>query len=140
MSSKQVKKKKLPSLSKLTKAAHALWSQLVRFRDKVCQVCGTAEKLQAHHCIVPKGRGGSIRFMLDNGICLCDKCHLWTYHEGRGGVAFDRKLLAAIDAHVTLQRQEELTSLAQKHRFKRDELNYLIFALTAQLNKLKELP
>ena len=139
MSSKP-KKKKLPTLSRLTKLAHAAWSLLVRYRDKACQVCGDTEDLQAHHCLVPKGKGGSVRFFVDNGLCLCTTCHIWTYHKGRGGIRFDRKLLAAIDARVPIFRQEEVLRLAAPHRYKRDELNYVIYSLKAQLDKLKETP
>jgi hypothetical protein len=140
MSSKPLKKKKLPSLKKLCKAAHALWSLIVRHADKVCQVCGTSEKLQGHHCLVPKGKGGSVRFFIDNGIALCDICHIWTYHKGRGGITFDRKLLAAIDRKIPLARQEEIIKLAAPHRYKRDELTHWIYSLTETLDKLKEKP
>lgn len=139
MSSKP-KKKKLPSLQKLRKAAHALWSLIVRHTDKVCQVCGTSENLQGHHCLVPKGWGGSIRFFVDNGIALCYTCHICTYHKGRGGVTFDRQLLAAIDKKIPAARQEELIKLAHAHKYKRDELTHWIYSLTETLNKLKETP
>ena len=50
------------------------WSQKVRERDKVCQVCfNSNKKLNAHH-IIPKNFQ-EYRHSLDNGITLCVHCH-----------------------------------------------------------------
>jgi len=62
-----------------TRAKHnllALWGQIIRARDKKCQWCGKADgKLDGHH-IISKGRCSySGMFDLDNGVCLCFRCH-----------------------------------------------------------------
>ena len=41
-------------------------------RDKVCQVCGATENLQAHH-IIPFSIGGADT--PENGEALCPSCH-----------------------------------------------------------------
>jgi len=50
-----------------------LWSQKIRERDEVCQVCGNSQYLNAHHVIGRRNR--NIRWDLDNGITLCSGCH-----------------------------------------------------------------
>ncbi len=49
-----------------------LWSELIRSVGK-CEICGATEKLQAHHLI--DREYSQYRLDLDNGICLCAKCH-----------------------------------------------------------------
>ena len=54
-----------------------LWSKIIRTRDKECQWCGKKTSLQAHH-IIPKGRCGFAgRYHLENGMCLCYRCHFF---------------------------------------------------------------
>ena len=51
------------------------WKGAVLYRDKfTCQLCGTKNKLTAHHIFSWTGYE-KYRFNLDNGICLCQKCH-----------------------------------------------------------------
>lgn len=54
------------------------WRITVIRRDKVCQICGSNQKRQAHHInsgsYFPEGR-----FDTDNGVTLCGKCHT-AYH------------------------------------------------------------
>ena len=46
-------------------------------RDKVCQKCGTAEGLCAHHVV--SRRNARLRHQLKNGITLCVKCHAYAH-------------------------------------------------------------
>lgn len=50
------------------------WRKAVIERDKVCQICGSSEKLVAHHikwfALYPE-----LRTDVNNGIALCDLCH-----------------------------------------------------------------
>lgn len=39
-----------------------------------CESSGGGYPLESHHIC---GRGRSVRWDLDNGICLCRKCHQW---------------------------------------------------------------
>jgi hypothetical protein len=53
---------------------HRLWRQAVVARDKVCQDCGSAEQLHAHH-IFPYATYPHLRYEVNNGITLCHDCH-----------------------------------------------------------------
>ena len=62
-----------------TRAKHkllTLWGHVIRARDKNCQWCGRKEgKMDGHH-IISKGRCSySGMFDLNNGVCLCFRCH-----------------------------------------------------------------
>ena len=57
--------------------AYAYWRKKVRARDKSrCQMpnCGTRKSIQVHH-IRKWASASSLRYDVDNGICLCRKCH-----------------------------------------------------------------
>lgn len=65
-----------------------LWSKEIRARDKVCQICGSNQRLQAHH-ILPKERWQEYKFELMNGITLCANCHKFgKYSVQFGGLWF----------------------------------------------------
>ena len=65
--------------------ADAKWSELVRSIG-YCEICGRPGKpvkdgrlicgLNAHH-LITKGSALKFRHDLNNGICLCVRCHLW---------------------------------------------------------------
>ena len=58
--------------------AYRVWRAQVIRRDKVCQVCGSNQKREAHHIdcgsYYPKQR-----YDIENGVCLCRSCHV-QYH------------------------------------------------------------
>lgn len=61
------------------------WSVLVRWRDRKCQICGSREKLQAHH-LNSKSYFPEEAYDVSNGVTLCgddkktgNKCHI-TFH------------------------------------------------------------
>ena len=62
-----------------TRAKHnllALWGKVIRARDKKCQWCGRKEgKLDGHHIISKSRCSYSGMFDLNNGVCLCFRCH-----------------------------------------------------------------
>jgi len=66
----------LPAKGRLRDMADSLWSLAVRadWGDR-CAVCGTTLNLNAHHLI----RRGCypVRYLLENGICLCATHHKW---------------------------------------------------------------
>ena len=58
------------------------WSILVRWRDRKCQICGSRERLQAHH-INDKSYHPNEAYNIENGVALCagdkkdgNKCHI----------------------------------------------------------------
>jgi len=67
---------KRSEIKKLDKA----WSEAIRWRDTYCQKCGSEERLSAAHLFSRTNR--SVRWDLDNGICLCYRCHIhWSHKE-----------------------------------------------------------
>ena len=50
------------------------WSARIRRRDGKCVICGTTERLCAHH-IVPVAEDPKLQADENNGITLCHKCH-----------------------------------------------------------------
>lgn len=51
------------------------WSEIIKFRaGRKCEYCGSTKKLNSHH-IYSRGIW-SVRWDLDNGICLCVRHHL----------------------------------------------------------------
>lgn len=56
---------------------YRFWRRKVRRRDKyTCQMpkCGSKKSLKVHH-ILTWAKFPSLRFDIDNGICLCRSCH-----------------------------------------------------------------
>ena len=51
--------------------------------DNRCVICGSTEKLEAHH-IIPSSLRPDLANDLNNGLCLCHTCH-WLYHNGNYG-------------------------------------------------------
>lgn len=50
-----------------------LWrDRVISIYGKRCNICLRAHNIDAHHIY---GRGKSVRWRLDNGICLCRECH-----------------------------------------------------------------
>ena len=65
---------------------HTRWSYTIRARDNfTCQTCGrkhksTPERRTAAHHIFPKAIFPHMRFLLENGITLCWRCHRKLIH------------------------------------------------------------
>lgn len=66
-------KRKTSKKKALDKKALDLWSRCVRLRDNTCRGCNSDYRLSAHH--IRSRTNLSTRYLLDNGICLCWKCH-----------------------------------------------------------------
>lgn len=69
------KEKKRTSIKVLTKKADDLWSLAVKKWGK-CEVCWITTYLNAHHIFSRHNK--STRWDLDNGICLCSGCHVFS--------------------------------------------------------------
>lgn len=62
------------------------WRAKVLMRHlQECQICGGADRLEAHH-IESYADNEHLRWDVDNGACLCKRCHK-KFHDyfGRGG-------------------------------------------------------
>lgn len=62
-----------------------LWGLIIVKRDKHCQWCGDTKGLTGHH-IVTRGSTAGYKlcwFDLDNGVCLCQRCHGIAHGRGR---------------------------------------------------------
>lgn len=54
-----------------------IWSGKVLERDNIlCRMCGSDEKLEAHHIIPVRDSGIEDLFNVNNGITICRKCHM----------------------------------------------------------------
>lgn len=60
---------------------YRLWSAAVKRRDKVCQIsaCGRRKTGHAHH-IKNASHHPELRFDVDNGIRLCERCHYMVHN------------------------------------------------------------
>jgi len=75
-------KKRGEDRKKLEKECDALWSVMIRLRDKRCQFCMKVtehKKLYAHHIWTRTSRAG--RWNDANGVALCLRCHLHVAHR-----------------------------------------------------------
>ena len=75
---KKINKK---SIQALKKEADALWAWQVKGRDVKCVLCGSVEKLHAHHWYKAKSRSLKYRWDVRNGVTLCYACHLLKVHK-----------------------------------------------------------
>lgn len=67
------------------------WRRQVYERDDYkCVKCGSKEKLNAHHILSWK-HYPELRYDLDNGITLCEKCHIKIHQEC--GYDSDKKMI-----------------------------------------------
>lgn len=57
------------------------WSKAVRQRDESCVICGSTEKLHAHH-LIPRASYPYLSLNINNGITLCERHHR-EIHGGR---------------------------------------------------------
>jgi len=60
------------------------WSAQVRARDTACLYCGSTFELHAHH-ILSKSKHPEFALFLNNGITLCESCHI-TEHKINGDI------------------------------------------------------
>lgn len=59
----------------ISKRTLAAWAIQVKARDCSCLYCGSASNLHAHH-ILSKVKHPDWALFLDNGITLCEVCHI----------------------------------------------------------------
>ena len=132
------KRKKIDSYTakkrKLRDECDDLWKQIILKRyDYVCELCGEDWRLTAHHYYF-KGSVSHLRYELDNGICLCGKCHASLHWKGN-----DQKLVE--DKIVKLRGTKWINRLkkkrANKPKYFTTTLGYYQEIKEELLNKLK---
>lgn len=70
------------SAALLSKYLLRKWSVSVRWRDRRCRICGSREKLEAHH-LFSKSYHPELAYDIANGVALCgdnkkdgNRCHI----------------------------------------------------------------
>lgn len=96
------------------------WSLLVKLRaNSMCEVCGKSNPLNSHH--VWSRRNKSVRWDLDNGVCLCVGHHIgvksahkdpmwfsdWI-REKRGSKWYDKMRIRANSTSKLMQFEKEV--------------------------------
>lgn len=96
--------KRVP-LSKLKKYTDKLWSLKIKQHDRMCQRCGSLRNLESAHVFARTH--GSVRFELDNGVCLCKRCHALAH-------AREDRFHAFIIKRIGMKRYDELRIQSQQ--------------------------
>ena len=138
MAKKKVSKQTI--LKRLKKKGDKFWSLCIRARDGRCMICGTTEKLSAHHCIKRKKLSNHSRFLLNNGITLCFNCHILEIHNYATKNVLE-KYLEILNKFYTKEQQDEVI---RKSKEKRPldilELTTIVEDLVKSLKELKDKP
>ena len=81
----------------IKKSCDKLMSQFIRSRG-YCENCGERDSSQLQWCHIKSRRYLSIRWELDNSLCLCAKCHRWyTDHPDLFTKWIERKFPGRLD-------------------------------------------
>ena len=77
---KKTKEQRLKKLNlvneKISRRTLYAWGLQVKERDKnMCQICYSTDNLHAHH-ILSKSKHPTLALLLNNGITLCETCHI----------------------------------------------------------------
>ncbi|MFA5196245.1 MAG: HNH endonuclease [Bacteroidales bacterium] len=77
---KPKKEKKSKTIKQLRSLADRLWYQLcILEHGTICEVC-SCPAVQVHH-FFPKSNYGHLRYLVENGVVICQGCHL-KHHTG----------------------------------------------------------
>lgn len=92
---------------KLRSECDKLWKQIILERhDYQCELCGGGWKITAHHYYFRSSAGHLVQ-ELENGICLCAKCHFTLHRRGA-----DQKYIE--DKIIDIRGKEWLNRLKKK--------------------------
>lgn len=116
------KNPKTAEIQRLRDKNDALWSKIIRTKFPKCIMCGSKENLQAHHCIVTKGRSSATRWDLNNGVTLCYKCHIHGIH-GEENIDFYRIYTHKVDTYYSFSCQQKVITKSNEI-FKANKANY----------------
>jgi hypothetical protein len=118
---REKKKKKLKAwLKKGTGLPYKLWRERVRERDKKCLMSGVGAcsgELHVHHAIVEWGKSRLCRYIVDNGVLLCSRHHIWGVHSD-SAPEFLREYLSRLDRKIPPRRQAAIKRFARMNKEK----------------------
>jgi predicted restriction endonuclease len=78
---------------RLRKKCDDLWKKIILERHNYrCEICGGNWHITAHHFYF-KSKKGHLRNDLDNGICLCGKCHASLHWKGQDQKLVEDKII-----------------------------------------------
>lgn len=135
--SKKVTKAKM--LSRAKKMADRLWSVYIRLRDGKCLICGSTEKLQAHHCIVRKALSNLTRWNIFNGITLCYKCHLIEIHNYATKSIVELYIKKLNELYTSEQQENVYKKSKEGTKLKLQDILDIISNLKIEISELKKL-
>jgi len=102
---------------KFKKQLDAVWSGIVKKRDKRCLWCGGSKNLAADHIF--SRRRNSTRWVIENGIALCAGCHIFKKRYNPmiwALMVLNNRSMETIQALLKQHQGDEKTDLTQvKH-------------------------
>ncbi len=121
--------KRNPKTTLRNKALKAWKEKTLKAHNYKCELCGSDWKLTAHHFYF---RSSAIHLLLeiDNGICICGKCHATLHWKGK-----DQKLVE--DKIVKLRGIKWLNRIKAKKENRPKGTFLTLSWYQEQLNKLK---
>lgn len=132
---KKVNKAKL--LRSLKRKADKLWSIYIRKKFGKCIICGSTERLQAHHFVVRKALSNNTRWNILNGVACDYKCHLKELHGNCTLEVLDI-YLEAINKYFTKDDLESVRQLSKiKHEYTIEDMYKVIDELEKEICKLE---
>lgn len=118
-------KRKMRTLRQIVRAVlDTLWSQIIlaraRRKSAVCAICGERPIEVAYH-IVPKQRGDSVRWDLENGCGACSRCNRGeqlnrSLYRDKHLVIFGRELIERIEGQARIKADYSTAELQEKAR------------------------
>jgi hypothetical protein len=110
-----MKRKPKSERAKLIKQLDRLWTAHIHSKFKACVICGSEKMLAAHHCVCGKGAGGyAVRWLKNNGILLCTRCHIFILHKGRWDAAWIKRYIKILDEAISIEQQQEVLDIAHR--------------------------
>lgn len=111
-----MKRKRKTWRKKWTEKLDKLFSEKIRARDGRCLRCGRKKYLHAHHIISRSHR--SLRWDLQNGICLCFSCHNWWHYNPIEAAEWVKETIGEERYRYLLSKREEYVGLMTEEKFK----------------------
>jgi len=96
------------NIAKLKRKCDKVWSLIIRKLGH-CELCDSTEFLNAHHIITK--RNSNLRWDLQNGICLCSRCHkfsLRSAHNNPFTIIDWLKDKHSIESHLRIVAQQDI--------------------------------